>query len=155
MPDPTTAITWGTIGALITLIAGAAAVVKKLWPAARMVTEFLGDWRGEPARPGRDAIPGVMDRLVSAADQAEHARAEAIAAREAAHAARDAATDNALATAAIGAQLGVIVDAVAQLQPNGGAHLSDVIRRIEADTAAVAGRTIPAHHSADTRGGTP
>ena len=27
------------------------------------VHEFLRDWAGEDARPGRDAIPGVMERL--------------------------------------------------------------------------------------------
>ena len=25
--------------------------------------EFMSDWAGEPAREGRDAIPGVMERL--------------------------------------------------------------------------------------------
>lgn len=24
---------------------------------------FMRDWRGEPAQPGRDAVPGVMERL--------------------------------------------------------------------------------------------
>lgn len=25
--------------------------------------QFMVDWAGEPARPGRDAVPGVMERL--------------------------------------------------------------------------------------------
>lgn len=27
------------------------------------VNDFFRDWSGEPARPGRDAVPGVMERL--------------------------------------------------------------------------------------------
>jgi hypothetical protein len=31
----------------------------------RMVGEFLRDWRGEPARPGHRAAPGVPERLAA------------------------------------------------------------------------------------------
>lgn len=46
------------------------AVVKLIAPAAKKVKEisehldnFLEDWKGVPERDGRDAIPGVMQRL--------------------------------------------------------------------------------------------
>jgi len=38
----------------------------------RKITEFLEDWRGEPARPGYAKRPGVMERLVNL----EHATRE-------------------------------------------------------------------------------
>lgn len=54
-------------GALV-LFGGAVAVIVKgarfVASMFRKVSEFLDDWRGEPARHGRAAVPGVMERLV-------------------------------------------------------------------------------------------
>jgi hypothetical protein len=54
-------------GALV-LIGGAIAVMVKgaRWAVGilRKISEFLEDWRGEPARPGYAKRPGVMERLV-------------------------------------------------------------------------------------------
>lgn len=63
---------WGTIlqwaGGLV-LLAGALGVLVKggRWVARIWVKieRFLDDWNGEPARPGRDAVPGMMERVVT------------------------------------------------------------------------------------------
>lgn len=59
----------------VLLMAGAAAaaltailvfvmkVVRPVRRAWRRLDDFLGDWFGEPARPGQSARPGVMERL--------------------------------------------------------------------------------------------
>lgn len=55
----------------IAIIAGAwFAIAKLIAPAVKKIKEigdhldnFIEDWRGVPARDGRDAIPGVMQRL--------------------------------------------------------------------------------------------
>lgn len=46
------------------------AVVKFIGPFFKRIRnwittweQFMADWAGEPARPGRDAVPGVMERL--------------------------------------------------------------------------------------------
>lgn len=62
---------WGTIlqwaGGLV-LLAGAMGVLVKggRWVARiwTKIERFLDDWNGEEARPGRDAVPSVMERLV-------------------------------------------------------------------------------------------
>lgn len=150
MPDPSTALTWGAIASVIAILGGLLKVGTKVWPYVQQGMQTLTDWGGTPARKGVDAIPGVMERLATLAEQSQYARAEAAAARMAAHEARDAVHTQALATAAISSQLVVIVDAVAQLQENGGSHLRDevkrtlrVVGRIESDTAAAAGRIPP------------
>ena len=51
-----------------TLAAGVAGVVYIARPIVRAVRgllDFLGDWKGEPARAGVPARPGVMERLDS------------------------------------------------------------------------------------------
>lgn len=52
----------------IVTVGGAAAMLWRMLMAGRQATKkwdtFLDDWHGSPARPGRPAIPGVMERLV-------------------------------------------------------------------------------------------
>jgi hypothetical protein len=38
-------------------------VLRRVWKMLRGWDSFMRDWNGEPAQPGRDAAPGVMDRL--------------------------------------------------------------------------------------------
>lgn len=42
---------------------------RSLWRLFRRVDAFLEDWNGEPARPGREKQPGVMERLEVIEDQ--------------------------------------------------------------------------------------
>lgn len=54
-------------GVIVLLAAALTAITKGVrWLIAtlRKVNEFLEDWRGEAARHGRAAVPGVMERLV-------------------------------------------------------------------------------------------
>ena len=62
------------IGIVATIIGGSVGVKELLVPwlsrkvserrvAREMHKEFHRDWFGEPAAPGRDAVPGVMQRL--------------------------------------------------------------------------------------------
>lgn len=60
----------------LTIVAGALAALVKggrwvssLW---RKIDLFLDDWNGEPARPGREAVPGVLQRLVVLEQLAQH-----------------------------------------------------------------------------------
>lgn len=59
-----------TVVALAALLASITVIVKFVVPIVRKikalshsVNNFFLDWAGEEARPGRDAIPGVMERL--------------------------------------------------------------------------------------------
>ena len=112
-------------------------------PRARQIGHILDDIAGEAARPGVEARPGLMERIQSVEASTNEAHAAAEEARAHAEHARAAAEANALANGAISAQLVIIVNAVAQLQPNAGSTMFDAIRRVEADTAAAAGRPVP------------
>ena len=50
-------------GALISLGVLLSPFYKKLKRWAQWMERFMRDWEGEEASPGRDAIPGVMQRL--------------------------------------------------------------------------------------------
>lgn len=50
-------------GALISLGVLLSPFYKKLRRWAQWMERFMRDWEGEEASPGRDAIPGVMQRL--------------------------------------------------------------------------------------------
>lgn len=65
-------VTWLTgFATTITIVLGAwFTIVKFIKPAFQRIRnlmdtteQFIKDWHGEPAAPGRDAIPGVMERL--------------------------------------------------------------------------------------------
>ena len=55
------------IGAIIGAILAVIALLRPVIKTSRRITEklekFLHDWEGTPAEPGRDAVPGVMERL--------------------------------------------------------------------------------------------
>src|SRR5688572_19401922 len=66
-------------GVIVLLAAALAAITKGVrWVLAtfRKVNEFLEDWRGEAARHGRAAVPGVMERLVILEEMAREVRHE-------------------------------------------------------------------------------
>ena len=51
------------LGVVFTALTLAAWIGKPLRRLARQNDEFREDWYGTPARPGRDAVPGVPARL--------------------------------------------------------------------------------------------
>jgi hypothetical protein len=51
------------LGVIVTAITLAVMVGKPLRRLARQNDEFREDWYGVSARPGRDAVPGVPERL--------------------------------------------------------------------------------------------
>ncbi len=68
--DPNQIILVQVAGALGTVLAAWLLVGKVLLPAGKRVKlwfenwdKFMQDWAGEDARPGRDRVPGVMERL--------------------------------------------------------------------------------------------
>jgi hypothetical protein len=50
-------------GALISLGVLLSPLYKKLKRWGQWMERFMRDWEGEEASPGRDAVPGVMERL--------------------------------------------------------------------------------------------
>jgi hypothetical protein len=70
------AIVAGVCGGIAVLAAGTAGLVYLTRPMRRLaaaVADFLADWRGEPARDGVPARPGVMVRLAEIQEtQADH-----------------------------------------------------------------------------------
>lgn len=70
----------GNISALILSVIGAwFAIVKFIKPFLKRVSfwlttweQFMIDWAGEEARPGRDKVPGVMERLNSIDGELKH-----------------------------------------------------------------------------------
>lgn len=50
-------------GALISLGVLLNPLIKKIRRFGDWLERFMRDWEGEPAEPGRDAVPGVMERL--------------------------------------------------------------------------------------------
>jgi len=65
--------------AVTTLLTAIFAVNKFIWPAVRKIKtlsrnweQFLMDWTGEEARPGRDRVPGVMERLNNIDGELKH-----------------------------------------------------------------------------------
>ena len=59
-----TIITIGAIaGAIAAVIAVIAVPIKKVKIFFTWLDKFRRDWEGEEAEPGRDRVPGVMERL--------------------------------------------------------------------------------------------
>lgn len=63
-------LTLSISGSIVAISAAGFAVAKLLRPFFKKVSHlmattdhFLRDWAGEPAEPGRDKVPGVMERL--------------------------------------------------------------------------------------------
>lgn len=56
-----------TIIAIALVVAGTSggvwAFIKKVWPLLRKVVHFLDDWLGREETTGREAQPGIMQRL--------------------------------------------------------------------------------------------
>lgn len=58
-------------GAILTITGALFALVKLgggVFRTSKKWDDFLEDWHGTPARPGRPAVPGVMQRLVELED---------------------------------------------------------------------------------------
>lgn len=51
------------IGAWFAISKLIAPAVKRIKEIGQNLDNFIEDWHGTPARDGRDAVPGVMDRL--------------------------------------------------------------------------------------------
>lgn len=51
------------LGVILSALTLAGLIGKPLRKLARQNDEFREDWYGQPARPGRDAVPGVPERL--------------------------------------------------------------------------------------------
>ena len=122
------------IGAAMVAVLGAIAtalgfILRLVYRTARDLT----DLRGEPARPGFPARPGVLERLSANEAATTATRSEVSATRQ----------DLAALSTQVGGlsrQIGEgIIPAVAQLQPNHGTSLHDKITQIALDTA----RTTP------------
>ena len=60
-------LTWlaGLIAVVTTIVAAVWALLRPLKQQADRIEMFWSDWNGTPKRPGRSAVPGVMDRLAS------------------------------------------------------------------------------------------
>ena len=59
-----TIITIGAVaGAIAAVVAVIAVPIKKLRIFFTWLDKFRRDWEGEEAEPGRDRVPGVMERL--------------------------------------------------------------------------------------------
>ncbi|MEU5938632.1 hypothetical protein ABZ807_05490 [Micromonospora sp. NPDC047548] len=51
------------LGVVVSALVLAGMIGRPLRKLARQGDEFREDWYGAPARPGRDAVPGVPERL--------------------------------------------------------------------------------------------
>ncbi|MEU5939417.1 hypothetical protein ABZ807_09520 [Micromonospora sp. NPDC047548] len=51
------------LGVVVSALVLAGMIGRPLRKLARQNDEFREDWYGAPARPGRDAVPGVPERL--------------------------------------------------------------------------------------------
>jgi hypothetical protein len=69
---------WVTAAASLALAVGGLLVWcgRWAWRILREVSHFLDDWRGEPARSGMAARPGVLARLASLEDSVTAVRTE-------------------------------------------------------------------------------
>lgn len=54
----------GTVfGGIVVTVKIIVPLIKKIGTFFQSVAQFLRDWSGEDPRPGRDRVPGVMERL--------------------------------------------------------------------------------------------
>lgn len=81
-------ITIGDIVGLLAAIGALWAAIKWVRPFVRGALDVFDAWNGRPARPGFDAIPGVMEQLSKLRDDVEIAKTLA---HDAAESASDAA----------------------------------------------------------------
>lgn len=60
-------LTWlaGLISVVAVIVGAVWALLRPLKQQADRIEMFWADWNGTPKRPGRSAVPGVMDRLAS------------------------------------------------------------------------------------------
>lgn len=64
LEQPVSDITvWQAIAVIVAVVAFIGWLVKRAWPVVAAVKDFLDDWKGEHARPGQPARPGVPDTL--------------------------------------------------------------------------------------------
>lgn len=55
-------------GALSVALVAIAALLRAAWQIYRRFDAFFDDWFGQPARPGRAAVPGIAERVGSLED---------------------------------------------------------------------------------------
>ena len=128
---------------VITAVASAAVgaagwAVKKAWPVVRKLVTFVNDVTGEPARPGFDGRPGLMERVQRIEESsAEKAKAIGDLAQEV-HKARAQQLEISTDMAAVKAELTL----------NGGSSVKDAIVQIRRQVNALS--AIPAQAVRDT-----
>lgn len=67
-------LTWlaGLISVVAVIVGAVWTMIKPLKRQADRIEAFWVDWNGTPERPGRSAVPGVMDRLASIDGELTH-----------------------------------------------------------------------------------
>jgi hypothetical protein len=135
VPDPSTLIDIArtastSAGTIVALVGG---VLWKNRTRLRKVGHIIDDLVGQEARNGKPATPGIVEQVMIAGSEAK-------AARETAEVAVQQASATRLELGALSSQMGLIANAVGELQPNHGSTLHDAIREIHADTSRLAGR---------------
>jgi hypothetical protein len=113
----------GAAGALVAVLVGIVAAIRRAWPWVRKLVTFANAIIGEPPEdipPGQTPRAGVLARLAAVEDEARKAGAAAIEAATHAQRAADAAQRAALAAE----------DAARQLHPNGGTSARDQLDQI-------------------------
>lgn len=107
--------------AVLTAIGGLFAAIKKLAPDLKGLNTLSRDWNGEPARPGVEARPGVMERLadIDAKLTTQGERLDTQAVTQAEHTEALAAIHH-------------------ELHPNSGKSLRDSLDRVERNTSTPA-----------------
>lgn len=91
-------------------------LIAKFGPSIRRIGHLVDDLSGEPARPGVDARPGLMERQAISDERVKHV-AE-------------------MSVDILGLIRAEILPTISQLTPNHGSHLADAIRRIDAKQTA-------------------
>lgn len=156
------------ITAVVAAVTAVSVAAKKAWPWIRKSVQTVNDLAGEPARPGVDARPGLMERmylleqtskrkadsvdeLTTAvqrlrADHAEKTTAIGNLAAEVHHLR----SDQALVSTDMAMMSGSLAEVRRELAYNGGSTLKDQVRDIHQQMQAIR-ELIPTQPTTDTR----